>query len=65
MASTLVHPKQTPRLTIFDPSVIETDENRIDYKQEKFHSLSIRTPLYLTRTKRGWNGEERREVVYF
>jgi hypothetical protein len=55
MASTLVHPKQTPRLTIFDPSVIETDENRIDYKQAKFRSLSIRTPLSLTRTKRGWN----------
>jgi len=47
---------------------METIENRKDYKQEKFCSLSIRTPLYLTRTKRGWNRErkeERGEAVYF
>jgi hypothetical protein len=49
----------------FDPSVIETDENRTVYKQEKFRSLSILMPLKLTGTKRGWNGEKRREVVNF
>jgi hypothetical protein len=45
MAQTLAHPKQTPRLVAFNPIVIETDENQKDYKQEKFRSLSIRTPL--------------------
>jgi hypothetical protein len=49
----------------FDPRIMETDENRTDYKQEKFRSLSIPTPLKLMGTKRGWNGEKRREVVYF
>jgi hypothetical protein len=49
----------------FDPSIMETDENQTDYKQEKLCSLSIPTPLKLTGTKRGWNGEKRREVVYF
>jgi hypothetical protein len=47
---------------------METDEDRKDYKQEKFHSLSIPTPLKLTGTERGWNGERRegrREAVYF
>jgi hypothetical protein len=45
---------------------METDENRKDYKQEKFHSLSIHMPLKSTRTKRGWNGDrEKGEVVYF
>jgi len=47
---------------------METIENRKDYEQEKFRSLSFHTPLYLTRTKRGWNGErreERGEAVYF
>jgi hypothetical protein len=45
MAQTLAHPKKTPRLAAFDPSVMETDENRKDYKREKFRSLPIRTPL--------------------
>jgi hypothetical protein len=47
---------------------METDENRTNYKQEKFRSLSIPMPLKLIETKRGWNGERkegRREVVYF
>jgi hypothetical protein len=44
---------------------METDEDQKDYEQEKFYSLSILTPLKLMRTKRGWNGEKRREVVYF
>jgi hypothetical protein len=50
MAWTLAHPKQTSWLAAFNPIVMETDENQKDYKQEKFRSLSIRTPLYLTRT---------------
>jgi hypothetical protein len=53
MVYVLAHPKQTPRLAAFDPIVMETDENQKDYKKEKFHSLSIRTPLYLMRTKGG------------
>jgi hypothetical protein len=65
MAQTLAHPKQTPWLAAFDLGIMETDENRKDYKQEKFRSLLIRTPLYLTRTKREWNGERRAEAVYF
>jgi hypothetical protein len=47
---------------------METVENRTDYKQEKFHSLLIPTPLKLMETKRGWNGEQRegrRQAVYF
>jgi hypothetical protein len=44
---------------------METGEDQKDYKQEKFCSLSIPMPLKLMRTKRGWNGEKRREVVYF
>jgi hypothetical protein len=44
---------------------METDKNRKDYKQEKFRPLLIPTPLKLTGTKRGWNGEKRREVVNF
>jgi hypothetical protein len=50
---------QTPQLIAFDPNIMETDENKKDYKQEKFCSLSICTPVYLMRTKRGWNGEEK------
>jgi hypothetical protein len=45
MAQTLAHPKQTPWLAAFDLSVMETDGNWKDYKQEKFPSLPIRTPL--------------------
>jgi hypothetical protein len=45
MAQTLAHPKQTPWLATFDPSVMETDGNQKDYEQEKFRSLPIRTPL--------------------
>jgi hypothetical protein len=44
---------------------METDEDQKDYKQEKFHSLSIMMPLKLTGIKRGWNREKIREVVYF
>jgi hypothetical protein len=49
----------------FDPSIMETNKNRKDYKQEKFCSLLIPMPLNLMGTKRGWNGEKRREVVNF
>jgi hypothetical protein len=45
IAHTLAHPKQTPWLAAFDPSVMETDGNRKDYEREKFCSLPIRTPL--------------------
>jgi hypothetical protein len=45
MAQTLAHPKQTPWLAAFDPSVMETDKNRKDYEREKFRSLPIHTPL--------------------
>jgi hypothetical protein len=40
---------------------METDVNEKGYKQDKSRSLSIRMPLYSTRTKRGWNGKRREE----
>jgi hypothetical protein len=45
MAQTLAHPKQTPWLAAFDPSVMETYRNQKDYEREKFCYLPICTPL--------------------